>query len=84
MPKIVIVGSCKFAPYSILAVPDPIPNLHNTEEGYKMASKKFYPVIRKCDCCLVYAPDRKIGEHTQRDIDYARSQGKKVYWLVEI
>ena len=75
--KIVILGSCRYGPYTILAVPDPIPGLHNTEEGYRVAAKKFYPAIEQADEVWVYAPD-SIGEHTQRDIDFAFSKGKKV------
>lgn len=78
MPKIVILGSCKHEPYEVLAVPDKIPNAWNTEKGYELASKKFYPAIDKADIVFVYAP-KGIGEHTQRDIDYALSKGK---WVV--
>jgi hypothetical protein len=77
MPKIVILGSCRFEPYIILAVPNKIPNAWNTEEGYKLAFKKFKPAIENADIVLVYAPD-VIGEHTKRDMDYAISLGKKV------
>lgn len=78
MTKIVILGSCRFDPYEILAVPNKIPNAWNTEKGYKLASKKFYPAIDQADIIFVYAPSG-IGEHTRRDIDYAKSQGK---WVV--
>jgi hypothetical protein len=77
MPKIVILGSCRFEPYEILAVPNKIPNAWNTEEGYKKASDKFYPAIEKADEIWVYAPDG-IGEHTQRDINFAISKGKTI------
>jgi hypothetical protein len=80
MPKIVILGSCRFDPYEILAVPNKIPNAWNTEKGYKIAAKKFHPAIEKADCVIVYDPDG-IGEHTQRDIDYAKSHGKEVIYL---
>ena len=79
MPKIVILGSCRHEPYEILAVPNKIPNAWNTEKGYEIASKKFYPAVEKADVVLVYAPDGKIGEHTQRDIEYARKQGKPIF-----
>jgi len=78
MPKIVILGSCKFEPYVILAVPNKIPGAWNTEEGYKIASQKFYPAIEKADCVLVYCPEGKIGEHIMRDIQYAMKLGKDV------
>jgi len=78
--KIVILGSCRFAPYQILALPDPIPNAWNTEEGYQIACKKFYPAIDEADEVWVYAPER-IGEHTFRDIQYALSKGKIVRFL---
>jgi hypothetical protein len=80
--KIVILGSCRFGPYEILAVPDPIPGLHNTEEGYRKAAEKFYPAIEQADVVWVYAPDG-AGEHTSRDIAYARKMGKKIMWLME-
>ena len=83
MPKIVILGSCRFEPYEILAVPNKIPNAWNTEEGYQTACKVFYPAIEESDLILVYAPDG-IGEHTQRDIDYARKMGKTVFKLVPL
>ena len=75
MTKIVILGSCRFSPYIFLAVPEPIPGLHNTEEGYQTASKKFYPAINEADEIWVYAPDG-IGEHTGRDLEYALSKKK--------
>lgn len=80
MPKIVILGSCRFEPYEIVA-PNKIPGAHNTEKGYKIACEKFYPAIEKADVVLVYAPDGRIGEHTGRDIVYAWKCGKKVYVL---
>ena len=82
MTKIVILGSCRFGPYEILAVPNKIPNAWNTDKGYAIASKIFYPAIDKANVIIVYAPDG-IGKHTQLDIDYARSIGKKVYELKE-
>jgi hypothetical protein len=77
MVKIVILGSCRFSPYEILASPKPITNLWNTEEGYQIASKRFYPAIDKADLIIVYAPDG-IGEHTKRDMEYAISKGKRI------
>ena len=82
MTKIVILGSCRFEPYEILAVPNKIPNAWNTDEGYEIACKVFYPAMDNADVILVYAPDG-IGEHTQKDIDYAYSIGKKVFELKE-
>jgi hypothetical protein len=81
MPKIVILGSCRFEPYTFLAVPNKIPGLWNTEEGYKKAAEKFYPAMDQADEVWIYAPDG-VGEHTQRDIDYALSIGKEVKVLV--
>ena len=82
MTRFVILGSCRFEPYDILAVPNKIPNAWNTEKGYELASKVFHPAMTQADVIIVYAPDG-IGEHTQRDIDYAKSIGKKVYYLKE-
>ena len=81
MTNIVILGSCRFAPYTILAVPNKIPNAWNTEEGYKKASEIFYPAIEKADVVLVYAPDG-VGEHTARDILEACRQNKEVFLIV--
>ena len=75
--KLVILGSCRFSPYEILAVPDPIPGAHNTDKGYEMAFKVFKPAIEEADLVLVYAPDG-IGKHTGLDLDYARSLGKSI------
>lgn len=80
MPKIVILGSCKYEPYEILAVPNKIPNAWNTEKGYKLASKKFYPAMKKADIIIAYVPNG-IGEHTQKDIDFAHKIGKLVYFV---
>ena len=83
MTKFVILGSCRFEPYDILAVPNKIPKAWNTDKGYVIAAKIFYPAMDEADVILVYAPDG-IGLHTQKDIDYAHSIGKKVYELKEI
>jgi len=80
MPKIVFLGSCRFEPYEILAVPSSIKGLHSTEKGYQIACKKFYSAIRKADLIFAYIPDG-IGIHTQRDIDYAKSIGKEVIYV---
>ena len=77
MVKIVFLGSCRFSPYEILAVPDPIPGAWNTDEGYEIAFKKFKPAIDEADLVIVYAPDG-IGEHTGRDYEYAKSQNKEI------
>ena len=82
MPKIVILGSCRFEPYEILAVPNKVPNAWNTEEGYKIAAQKFYPAIEKADLIICFAPDG-VGEHTKRDVEYAESLGKKVHMITE-
>ena len=81
MPKIVILGSCRHEPYNILAKPKKLTDTpHTTEEGYLQACKKFYPAMEEADVIIVYAPDG-IGEHTQRDIDYARKKGKTIFKL---
>lgn len=72
MVKIVILGSCRFEPYEILFVPKKVKGKWNTEEGYKMASKKCYKAIEEADEIWVYVPDG-IGGHTQRDINFALS-----------
>jgi hypothetical protein len=80
--KIVVLGSCKAGPYDIIAVPEKIPNLWNTEEGYKIAFEtKFKSAIENADEVWVYA--HAIGEHTERDIAYARSLGKKIKLIAE-
>lgn len=83
MPKIVIVGKCKFD-YEVLAVPKKMLDTPEpTEEGFLLAIKKFYPAIEKCDLVIVYAPDG-ISEHMRRDIDYARKKGKPVFRLEQM
>lgn len=77
MVKIVILGSCRFDPYEILAVPNKIPGAWNTEQGYQTAAKTFYPAIEQADVVFVYAPDG-IGEHTARDIAHAAKHGKPI------
>jgi len=74
--KVVILGSCRFEPYEILAVPSKNEKW-NTEEGYRMAAEKFYPAIEQADEVWVYAPDG-IGEHTHRDMEFAKKSGKIV------
>ena len=85
MPKITILGSCSFQPYEILAVPEKN-EMWNTEEGYQLAFKKFKKAIDDCDFVFVYNP-YGIGEHTGRDLEYAKSQGKHIVyfesWLKE-
>lgn len=83
MPKIVILGSCRFEPYEILAVPNKIPGAPNTDEGYKVAIQTFYPAMDEADIVLVYAPDG-VGIHTQRDINYAREKGKTIFWMIPL
>lgn len=83
MTKFVLLGSCRFEPYEILAVPNKIPGAWNTDEGYRIAAQKFHPAMDKADVIVVYAPDG-IGKHTQMDIDYAREIGKTVYRLVPL
>lgn len=82
MTKFVILGSCRFEPYMILAVPNKIPGAWNTDRGYEVAAKKFWPAMRDADVIIVYAPDG-VGEHTRKDIDYAKSIGKRVFFLKE-
>lgn len=83
MTKIVILGSCRFEPYEVIAKPEKVEGKWNTEEGYQKATEKFYPAMQESDLILVYAPDG-IGEHTKRDIDYANSIGKKVHVLIPL
>jgi len=86
MTKIVILGSCRYAPYIILFMPNKItpPELYNTEEGYKKISKLIYAAIDNTDEVWVYAPDGKIGEHTRRDLEYAKSQGKLIRFIKKV
>lgn len=83
MPKVVIVGSCKYAPYNIIQAPNPFDwklYKEDHEKAYEKACEIYYPKIRESDEVWIYAPNG-IGEHTQRDIDYALSQNKKVLIL---
>ena len=76
MVKIVILGSCRFEPYEILASPEKN-DKWNTEDGYKMATERFYPAIEQADEVWVYVPDG-MGEHTRRDMGYAIKQSKVI------
>ncbi len=77
MVKIVLLGSCRFSPYEILAKPDPLNpaytveehHVFNNEEEYLNACKIFYPAMDDSELIIVYAPDG-IGEHTMRDLNY--------------
>ena len=83
MPKVVILGSCKYEPYEILFVPKKVSEeLYNTEEGYKIASKKCYTAIDEADEVWVYIPEG-MGEHTTRDFEYALSKNKKIFLVVD-
>jgi len=78
MVKIVILGSCRFEPYEILAVPKKLTDTpHTTEEGYRKACKIFHPAIELADEVWVYALDG-IGEHTRRDMEFAKRSVKIV------
>ena len=82
MTKFVFLGSCRFEPYDILIVPKKLTNTpHTTEEGYLLATKLFFPAILESDVIIIYAPDG-IGEHTQRDINFALRNNKNVFELV--
>jgi len=81
MPKIVILGSCKYGPYEIIAMPNKLnPELYEKdhEKAYEEACKTFYPAIDQCDEVWIYIPDGKIGEHTMRDLLYAIEKQKTV------
>ena len=83
MPKIVILGSCSFQPYIVLALPNKLnPELYakDHEAAYKEACEVFYPAIDECDEVWIYAPEG-LGEHTLRDLEYARKKGKKIFVL---
>ena len=80
MPKIVVVGSTRFEPYDIIAVPRRLPNYTNDEKSYQEAFKLFKPAIDICDEVWVYFPDG-IGEHTTKDMMYALSIGKRVSFI---
>ena len=85
MPKIVIVGSCKHAPYKILLSPNPLDKklyISDHEKAYEGACKWFYPAIQKADEIWIYAPEG-IGKHTLKDIQYAKKYGKKIRLLID-
>ena len=81
MPKIVVLGSLRFEPYEILYVPRRLhKTVNQTDQEYREAVKIVYPKIDKADEVWVYIPDG-LGEHTQRDLEYAISQGKKILFI---
>ena len=79
--KITILGSCRFEPYEILAMPNKLDaELYERdhEGAYDDAFEKvFKNAIDESDVIFVYAPDG-IGEHTDRDIQYAIQKGKPI------
>ena len=78
------MGSRRFEPYEILAVPNTIKGAEgNNETSYQKAKEIFYPAIDKADVILVYIPNNTIGEHTLRDIEYAKCQGKTIQFIGE-
>jgi len=79
--KIVILGSCKHAPYELIQAPNPLDlDLYVTdhEKAYREACKIYYPKIKEADIVLVYAPNGVIGKHTWRDLTFAIKQNKHV------
>lgn len=83
MPKFVILGSCRFEPYEVLAVPNKLDSeLYEAdhERAYEKACEVFYPAIDESDIVIVYAPEG-VGEHTRADMEYALKKGKPVYFL---
>ena len=82
MTKIVIIGSLKHSPYEIIKTPEPIPGADQSDEGYAIAAKDFYPAIDEADEVWVYAPDG-MGVHTTLDYTYALQQGKTIRFLAK-
>ena len=82
MPKFVVLGSCLYEPYVVLAMPNKLdPELYDSdhEKAYEEACKVFYPAIDEADFVIVYAPDGlKDHPHTRKDIEYAEKQGKNI------
>ena len=84
MPKITILGSCAWEPYTILAMPNKLDaELYKKdhEGAYDDAFEKvFKKAIDECDFVFVYNPTG-VGEHTKRDIEYAKEQGKQIIYF---
>lgn len=80
MPKIVILGSCRYEPYEILYTPHRVDG--DDEAGYQKAKKIYGPKIKTCEECWVFAPDG-IGPHTARDIKMALEEGKIVRLVLD-
>lgn len=76
-PKIVILGSLRNGDYEVTA-PKRVKEDYHNEEGYQLACQRFYPAIEEADIVIVYG---EVGEHTQRDINYAISKGKRIIYL---
>ena len=80
MPKIVILGSCRYEPYQVLFMPNKLDKkLYESdhEKAYLEACKVIYPAIAEADIVIAYCPDG-IGEHTKRDLKYAGRLRKKI------
>lgn len=80
MTKIVILGSLKYSPYEIIKKPEPIPDADQSDEGYTIAAKDFYPAIDEADEVWVYAPNG-MGVHTTLDYQCALLRGKTIRFL---
>ena len=84
MPKITILGSCSFEPYEILAAPNKLDaELYEKdhERAYDDAFEKlFKKAIEDCDFVFVYNP-YGIGDHTKKDLEYAKSIGKHIVYF---
>ena len=85
--KIVILGSCKHAPYELIQAPNPL-NLDlyvkDHEAAYIEACKIYYPKIKQADIILVFAPNGEIGEHTLRDLSFAIKQKKPITIITNV
>lgn len=90
--RVVVLGSCRFAPYQITApatisiidqrqaVAYKLRVLGKQKLSQKLAAPIFHSDIDACDEVWVYAPDG-IGEHTQQDLDYAKSKGRTIRFI---
>ena len=80
MVKITIIGSTRFGPYEILAMPEKLEGEDHDKNARIAFETKFKKAIEESDQVIVYCPDG-IGKHTKIDADYAIQLGVPVSFV---
>ena len=80
MPKIVILGSLAQGDYKVTYPIKETDYYTKHEDAYLRAREKFYRAIDESDVIIVIGT--RMGEHTRKDIQYAKSKNKKVVFVM--